>query len=76
MRLPYCVHTVYAICCSVLLWLHLQGKVRTIKVEEQTDSFFNFFEPPEVPDPDDHMDEEDMEQLQEQLENDCTPRDI
>lgn len=50
-----------------------QGKVRTIKVEEQTDSFFNFFDPPDVPEAEDEMEEDEMEQLQEQLENDCAP---
>ena len=32
-----------------------KGKVRTVKVEEPTDSFFQFFDPPEPP-------EEEMEE--------------
>ena len=47
-----------------------KGKVRTLKVEEQTDSFFNFFDPPEVPEEDDEMDEEEVEQLHDTLESD------
>lgn len=47
-----------------------KGKVRTVKVEEQTDSFFNFFDPPEVPEDDEDIDEEEAEQLRDQLEND------
>jgi nucleosome assembly protein 1-like 1 len=47
-----------------------KGKIRTIKVEEPADSFFGFFEPAEVPDEDDDMDEEEADQLHEQLEND------
>ena len=44
------------------------AQVRTIKEEEPTDSFFNFFDPPAVPEEDDEMDEEDVDQLHEQLE--------
>mmetsp|Transcript_22897 Transcript_22897/g.68204 ORF Transcript_22897/g.68204 Transcript_22897/m.68204 type:complete len:466 (+) Transcript_22897:27-1424(+) len=47
-----------------------KGKVRTITVEEPTDSFFNFFDPPEIPEDDEEMEEEEAEQLHEQLEND------
>lgn len=47
-----------------------KGKLRTIKVEEPADSFFNFFDPAEVPDDDEDMDEEEADQLHEQLEND------
>jgi hypothetical protein len=36
-----------------------------VKVEEPTDSFFQFFDPPEPPE--EEMDEEDMEQLQAAL---------
>lgn len=37
-----------------------KGKVRTIKVEEPTDSFFQFFDPPEVPEEEDEMEEEEV----------------
>ena len=47
-----------------------KGKVRTIKEEEPTESFFNFFDPPAVPEEDEEMDEEEVDQLHEQLEND------
>merc|ERR1712060_747946 len=47
-----------------------KGKVRPVKVEEPTDSFFNFFDPPEVPDESEGMDEEEAENLSEQFEND------
>ena len=53
------------------------SQVRTIKEEEQCDSFFNFFDPPEVPEEDDEMDEEEVDQLHETLEADYevrTPR--
>ena len=45
-------------------------QVRTLKVEEPTDSFFNFFDPPNVPDEDEEMDEEEVDQLHETLESD------
>ena len=44
--------------------------MRTLKVEEPTDSFFNFFDPPNVPDEDEEMDEEEVDQLHETLESD------
>jgi nucleosome assembly protein 1-like 1 len=47
-----------------------KGKVRTLKEEVPTESFFNFFDPPSVPEEDEEMDEEDVDQLHEQLEND------
>ena len=56
-----------------------KGKVRTVKEEVPADSFFNFFEPPDVPDEDEEMDEDEMDQLHEQLETDydigCTIKD-
>ena len=45
-------------------------QVRTLKVEEPTDSFFNFFDPPNVPEEEDEMDEEEVDQLHETLETD------
>ena len=47
-----------------------KGKLRTIKVDEEQESFFSFFSPPEVPDDDEDLDEEEAEALNEQLEND------
>eukprot|EP00898_Chlorokybus_atmophyticus_P003038 jgi/Chlat1/3735/Chrsp259S03938 len=44
------------------------GKVLT--KTEKTDSFFNFFSPPDVPEDDQDLDEEEMEQLQEYMEED------
>jgi len=43
-------------------------QVRTIKVEEPTESFFNFFEPPDMPDDEEEIDEEEAENLHDQLE--------
>ena len=46
-----------------------KGKTRTVHVEEEVMSFFNYFDPPELPDDDEMMDEDEMEQLQEQVED-------
>ncbi|XP_058073895.1 nucleosome assembly protein 1;1-like isoform X2 [Magnolia sinica] len=43
---------------------------KPITKTEQCDSFFNFFNPPQVPDDDDDIDEETAEQLQNQMEQD------
>eukprot|EP00877_Chromochloris_zofingiensis_P011265 jgi/Chrzof1/6392/Cz18g08180.t1 len=43
---------------------------------EQVDSFFNFFSPPQVPDPDNDMDDEELEILHEDIENDFDMGDV
>ena len=37
-----------------------KGKVRTVKVEEPTDSFFQFFDPPAIPEEEEEMEEEEV----------------
>ena len=37
-----------------------KGKVRTLKVEEPCDSFFQFFDPPSVPEEEDEMEEDEV----------------
>ena len=45
--------------------------MRTVKVEEPAESFFNFFSPPEAPeDGGEEMEPEEAEELNEQLEQD------
>ncbi|KAL5728744.1 Nucleosome assembly protein 1 [Ranunculus cassubicifolius] len=43
---------------------------KPITKTEKCDSFFNFFDPPQVPEDDDDIDEETAEQLQNQMEQD------
>ena len=43
---------------------------KPITKTEKTESFFNFFSPPEVPDEDQELDPEEVEQLQEAMEMD------
>lgn len=45
------------------------GQIRSVKSEEQTDSFFNFFQPPKMPSLD-MMDEEEADRLEQAFDQD------
>ena len=71
-RVRLLTHTVLFVLTSALAVQNKKGAgTRTVTKEEPCDSFFNFFNPPAIPNPEEEeLDEDEMEQRQFELESD------